>query len=214
LSRAFHRNDGQTAAIQNLALRYLLAMTLPLCVGLAVAAEPIITFFYGSGFAHAVIALRILAFSVPLVCIWAVLWRVLAARGDQRVALRALVLTTGVRLAGGYVLIMWLQSLGAAIILVGSFLLYSVLLGIGVRKDGSRVRIVRPTWRFAVAAGAMGLVVAAVEKYVELWLLVGIACVVYAAFAASVRAISPREWTYLRSLLATTGHALRGARVR
>jgi O-antigen/teichoic acid export membrane protein len=214
LSRSFHRNDGRSAAIQTFALRYLLALTLPLCVGLAVAAGPIINFFYGKGFADAVILLRILAVSVPLVCIWAVLWRVLAARGEQGVTLRALVLTTGVRIAGGYILIMWFEAIGAAIILVVSFVLYSLALGIGVHRDGSRVRIIRPAWRFAVAAASMGLVVAIADEHVDLWLLVGIACVAYAAFAAIFRAISPREWTYLRALLSSTGHALRGVRAR
>jgi O-antigen/teichoic acid export membrane protein len=203
LSRSFHLGDGRAQAIQDLALKYLLALALPLTAGLAAAAGPIVAVFYGSGFHSSVLLLRILALNVTAVSIWAVLWRVLAARGDQGTVLRAQVLTIGIRLVAGIALIAWLDALGAALATTASLAFYSAVLVLWVRHDGTRVRLVRLGWRFGAAALLMGILVALVASRLDLWALVLIAGAIYASLVLVLRAFAPDDVARFRSLLPT-----------
>jgi O-antigen/teichoic acid export membrane protein len=209
LSRSFHLGDKRAQKIQNLALKYLLAISLPLSIGLAVTADQIIRAFYGKGFGDSVLVLQILAANVTVISIWAVLWRMLAARGEQGSVLRAQTITVVVRLGLGYVLIAWLASVGAAIITVVSLALYALLLAADVRRDGTRIPLPALGWRSAAAALGMGLVTASLSGTVKLWLLIPVAAILYAALALLFRAFSAEDVARIREMVSFGGRPRR-----
>jgi O-antigen/teichoic acid export membrane protein len=201
LSRSFHLRDGRARDIQDFALKALLAIGLPLSAGLALAADPIVDKLYGSRFDDAALLLRILAVNVSIYCVHSVLWRVLAARGEQGAVLRVQVVTIAPRLAGGSMLIASLGALGAAVATPAALLLHTALLALSVRRDGTPVRVVRLVWRAALAAAVMGLVVALLAQAVDVWALVPVAAVVYGIVSIAVKAFSARELALVRQAL-------------
>lgn len=201
LSRSFHTRDGRAQEIQDQAMKYLLAVALPIAAGLFFASRQIVDTFYGDDFGNAVLLLRIMAFNVPLFCLHAVLWRVLAARGDQALMLRVQLVTTSARLMGGTALISLLRAVGAALAVPASLLLHVTLLARSVRRDGTRTPVLRLGGRFAVAATGMGFAVFAMRNTLPLWGLVPVAAVVYVVLVAAVRAFTADELATLRAVL-------------
>jgi O-antigen/teichoic acid export membrane protein len=201
LSRSFQLGDGRARQLQDLATRFLLAIGLPVSAGLAFAARPIVETLYGPGFGEAVLLLRVLAVCVAIYCVHSVLWRVLSARGEQGAVLRVQVVTIVPRLAGAAALIAWLGALGAAIAVPAVLVLHTALLGLAVRRDGTRVPLVRLAWRFGLAAAVMAVAVALLGESVAVWALVPVAVVVYGLVALAVHAFTAQELALVRRLL-------------
>jgi O-antigen/teichoic acid export membrane protein len=202
LSRSYHLNDGRAEEIQHRSTTYLLAVALPIAVGLGVTAEPIITTLFGDGFEPAVVVLRVLSATVVLFCLIGVLWRVLAARGEQALVLKVQIVSLVVRLVAGTLLIAGFAANGAAVANLVGLALFTLLLAVAVRQGGTRLHIIAPSWRFAAAAMAMGVCVASLaEAGVGLWALAAAGAVLYLAGVVVLRALSPDDTAFLGRLV-------------
>jgi O-antigen/teichoic acid export membrane protein len=164
-------------------------------------ADPIIRLLYGPNFAPSVLALQILAWNLPLYCLNGLLWRILVARGEQTSNVRVQVITACTRLASGYALISGFGHLGAALTTLANLLLHNRLLAIYIRRDGSRLHTVLLGWRFAVIALVLASIVYGLLGHVELWIMVPIAVLAYAALALLFRAFSNEDFALFQRLL-------------
>ena len=182
----------------------MLAIVLPLCAVTAVTARPIVETLYGSDFEPTVVAVRLLSLNLVIYSFHSVFWRVLAARGEQDRVLKVQLATILPRLGGGFALCSWLGSLGAAISMPLSLGLHALLLGVYVRRDGTRVRAVRLAWRFALAAMAAGAVAWIGTRYASIFVVAPLAAVSYVAFALIFGAVSGTDYTQARRLLRST----------
>jgi O-antigen/teichoic acid export membrane protein len=200
LSRSYHLADEKSQIILGKSVKYFLAMSLPLSVGMAVAAEPIVNLLYGSGFEPSIVALRLLAWNVPLFSLSSILWRALAARGQQSLVLRVRIITLLTRLGGGYLLISSLGSLGAAITAVTNLLLNTLLLLLYIKQDKTRLNLLHAGWRFALAALVMGLLTWALSPHLHLVFLVPMAGVVYGLLVFLLKAFSPDDFALFRQI--------------
>jgi O-antigen/teichoic acid export membrane protein len=201
LSRSYHLADQRAQAIQDTAIRYLLAIVLPICAVTLVTARPIVETLYGPGFEPAVIALRLLSLNLVIYSFHSVFWRVLAARGEQGRALKVQLWTILPRLGGGVALCAWLGSLGAAITMPLSLGLHTFLLGAYVRRDGTRIHAVRVAWRFALAALATAAVAWIASRYVSIFVVAPVAVVSYVVFAVLFGAVSATDYAQARRLM-------------
>ena len=149
--------------------------------------------------------LRVLAVAVAAVSMWAVLWRVLAAGDRQWSVLRAQIITIGLRVGLGYILILWLDELGAALATAGSLVIFTILLAVEINREGMRVRLLPLTWRFALASAAMGSVVAVlVGVHLPLWVFVPAAAASDLACLLGLGAFSISDISQTPALLTRT----------
>ena len=200
LSRSYHHADHTSQMIQEKSMKYLLAISLPLAVGLTVAAEPAVRLIYGPGFEPSIVALQVLAWNLPLYCSNAVLWRVLAARGQQGSVLRTQLITTCTRLVSGYTLIVSFGSLGAALATVANLLLHNCLLSFAIKRDGTQLSPWRVSWRFIVIALMMGATILPFNHQLPLWVLVPLAVAVYVTLVLVLKAFSPDNFALFRQI--------------
>jgi O-antigen/teichoic acid export membrane protein len=205
LSRAYHAGDNDTRTMLHDSLRYLLAISLPLAVGIFAAAQPILDFVYGPGFRAAVVPLKLLAWDIPLISLFAVLWRVLSAQNKHHLVFRVQVITTLGRLGLGYALISSFAALGAAITTVLSLVAHNLLLAFHIRRAGTRLRVFRLTWRLVLAAVTMGFLTAWFKYHIKLELLVAVAGICYLGLLFVLKAFSPEELALLRKALRLGG---------
>jgi peptidoglycan biosynthesis protein MviN/MurJ (putative lipid II flippase) len=138
--------------------------------------------------------------TIPLVSLWAVLWRVLSARGEHGAALESQVLTLLFRLAVGYFAIRSFASVGAAISATASMLVLDLFLVYQVRRDGSRLRFGRLAGRSALAAVGMGLITLLLRDHLQLWALVFISTAAYVAMIFVFKAFSREDFSLFRTL--------------
>jgi len=199
LSAAYQESRPRAVAIQNRSLKYMLAIAFPLAVGFAIAADALVQ-LYGDGFQESAQALRLLAWSVPIVYCNMVLWRILLARGSRRVVLRGQFIADMSAVLLALLLTPWLGYLGAAWAYLGSAVVYLLYHAYYVRRDKTPLPLVRLGSRFALAAAMMGILIWMFAPWVQLWLLVPLSAAVYAALVVLLRAFSPEEWQLLRKL--------------
>jgi O-antigen/teichoic acid export membrane protein len=200
LSRAYASSREHAQKIQEKAITCLLVVALPLSVGLAVGAGPLILLAFGPGFSGAVTPLRVLSASVVLFCLHAVLWRILAARGEQALVLRVQAVTIVARIGTGYPLISAFGAVGAAITTTVSLMLHTGLLSYCVRRDGTRMAVGRRAWRFATAAAGTGAVIWLALGHLQLWEVAPLALLAYAALVTVMRGFDAEDIALLRSL--------------
>jgi O-antigen/teichoic acid export membrane protein len=190
LSKSYHLADQKPQLILDKSIKVLLAASLPLSAGIFVAARPIVRVVYGIGFEPSVVALRLLAWSIPLACLLAVLWRALVARGQQDLVLRVDLVSTFGRLAAGYWLISSFASLGAAMTTLVSLLFHNLLLTAYLRRDGTRLNLFRLGWRPALAALGMGILIWPLSRQLQLWVLIPLGAAAYLALSIYLNVFS------------------------
>jgi O-antigen/teichoic acid export membrane protein len=197
--QSFGRRDDQPILDQS--IKYLLAISLPLAIGILVAAHPIVDLLYGPGFGPSVSLVRIMAVCVPLTFLFELLWRLLAARDQQNQMFRAQVAMSVIRLGGGYALIAWLASTGAAVSTALMILAHNLLLVWYARRDGTSLDFFRHAWRFVISALGMGTLAALlVANRADLWVVVVAAVTCYSVLVVMLRALSPAEISFIRKI--------------
>ncbi len=201
LSRSYHLADQKSQLIQDRSVKYLLALGLPITIGMTVAAASIVKMCYGADFSQTVIILQILAWNLPFSCLNSVQWRILVARGQQGSNVRAQTITFASRLLAGYLLISTWGAVGAAVTTLSNLLLHNRLLSFYIKQSGTRLSPLRLTWRFAVIAFVMGLVVAVFHDNLPLGVLVPLAAVVYVTLVVMLRAFSADDIVLFRQVL-------------
>ena len=189
----------QSRFVLEKSIKYLLAVALPLMTGIFVTARPIVHLLYGDSFASTVLLLRIMSACIPLTFLFEVLWRLLAARDLQNLMLRAQVVSTVARLAGGYVLIGWLGGLGAAISTLSILLLHDLLLAFYVRRDGTELGILRLSGRFSLAALGMAVITGIFLNRSPLIFLIPLAVACYGVVTLSLRGLSKEDFEFFRN---------------
>ncbi|MBN1562386.1 MAG: flippase [Anaerolineae bacterium] len=201
LSQAFHVGDRNFQIIQDKAIKYLLALSLPLMAGLIAAAEPLIRLIYGSEFEPAILGLRILAISIPPVFVNAVFWRVLVARDHQNLVFQARVITLFFRFIGGWLLITWGGANGAAAIFVLGSGFDMILFIYYLWREDIRINLVRLSWRFALASLGMGSIAWFLGQYIQVWWIVPVAAVIYTILIVVLKAFSVDDMALFRKVL-------------
>ncbi len=165
------------------------------------AARPIVYLFNGPGFDAAVPILRVLAWSLLLNALNAVLWRVLAARNQQHLDLRTRIVTIVVRLGGSYVFIVALAAYGAAVATVLSLVLNVLMLLYYVNQGAFKLQLVRIGWRSALASAVMGIAVWWVVPSLSLLALIPIAGCVYLGLVYLLNIFSAEDIALFRQVL-------------
>jgi len=186
--------------IRDKSIQYLVAFSLPVAAATVVLARPIIQFLYGTTFSPSIPLMRLLAINIPLVSLWTALWRILAAHDAAGTVLQSQVLAMIVRLLAGTALIIIWGSMGAAVIVpIAQFLVDGLLLAAAHRR-GADIRIVRLSWRFALATGLMSLSMIPLVPHFRLWLLIPLSGIVYIVATIAVGAFSTEDLELVRRM--------------
>jgi O-antigen/teichoic acid export membrane protein len=201
LAAAYADGDSALWAAARAPLQVVVALSLPVCVGVALVSNHLITFLYGPEFAQAVPVMTVLALSVPPMYLNIMVNQVLIARRQQMLWTKAMALACVINPALNLFFISYFQTrygngaTGAAISLL---ITEVVLAGIGVvviRGLFNRDFFVR-LGRAAVATAGMGLAVLAARGLgLAPAILVGL--VVYPILAIGLRVLSREELAQL-----------------
>jgi O-antigen/teichoic acid export membrane protein len=183
------------------ALKILLLLGMPICVGTALLAEPLVLFFAGPAYVpQAAWALRVLIWFLPFSFVNGVTQYVLIAVDRQRYLTIAFLIATAFNLAANLLLIPRGSYLGAALVTVLSEV---VLLGPfwwAISRSLPPVSLWRLAWRPALAAAGMAAVVAPLAAWN--WpLSIPVGAAVYGALLATLRGFDADDralWRRLR----------------
>jgi O-antigen/teichoic acid export membrane protein len=156
-SRLSRTTDPPAALVLGRGLKLVVAATLPLAVGAALLAEPVITLFYGSEFEDGAAALALLAPAIALFPIAHIAGGLLVAQ-DRQMALAVVYGVVAVQnVVGNFILVPFFSLEGAAIeASLTQLLLAIALVALAVRTVG------RLEWGRILAGPALAAAVAAV----------------------------------------------------
>ncbi|MFB3817522.1 MAG: oligosaccharide flippase family protein [Candidatus Methylomirabilales bacterium] len=207
LSRSYAESVERFNAMQRRAIRLLMAIAFPLATGLAVFGPRAVRLLYGAGFEEAGVLVVCLAWMPVLLFLEGVLWRTLLARNEQDVACRAQLLSVGIRLAAGCLLIPAFGYAGAAAALAISFLSFVGLHAYYVARGGTPIRFFRVNRGFLGAALGMAGVAAVLEHLVRVpvGLNVAFSMAVYGGLAYAFQAFHQEDALLIRQLVVREG---------
>ena len=197
LSRTQIADREKGRVILSQSVKYLLAISLPLMSGSFVAAGPVVRLLYGPDFEPSVPLVRIMAWCIPMAFLYELLWRLLAARDEQHLMLRAQAIMAVVRVVGGYLLIAGLASLGAAIVVAVTLAMHDLLLVYYARRDGTELGIWRQGWRLSLAALGAGGFAALLLNRSNLWVALLAAAPLYAVLVVLLKGLTPDDFALL-----------------
>ncbi len=118
VSRFLALRRERLGELTGVAIRLVLTAALPLCTGLTLLAQPILTLVFGSQYIAAAADLRIMAWMLPLSMLSSLAGSTLVGAGAERVLLRATVLGTLVSVTLAVIGVQSLGGRGAAVALV------------------------------------------------------------------------------------------------
>ncbi|RRR65996.1 MAG: flippase [Candidatus Viridilinea halotolerans] len=178
------RADGDRAAFaaaQQRTLQLLLIVAFPLAMGISLLAYDLVRFFTRSQFAdypHAVWALAILAWFLPLSFANGLLQYALIALNQQRAITRAFLLGAGFNLLANFIAIPFASVLlgradwglyaAAGITILSELVLYLVFRPLLLR-EGLPPKLLALSWRPALAALVMGLLMWSLQTLIGGW---------------------------------------------
>lgn len=183
-------------------VKYLLAVALPLTVGIAVTADRIVLFFYGDDFMASIPVLRWLALIFIPIFLNEVLWRILVARDAQHLALRTQIAGVLTKAGISLLAVPFLSYNGTVLAVLATQLVYTSLHIFYVQRHDKPIPIVRLGWRLTLAALGMGIGVWLLARHVaSIWVIVPAAVVLYGALLFLFRAFTSEEISAVRRLV-------------
>ncbi len=201
LTKAHQHSAHRSEAIQQKALKYLLAIGLPLAVGSFAIAEQTITAFYGPGFKESILVFRIMAWHTILAFANNVFWRILLARGEQNRAVLVQAVSGIIRVILSFVLGSQFGAEGAAWALIGGYTVYTGMHVYYVNRGGTQLPFLKLGGRFALAAAVMGAITLYLSSFLSFLLLIPLAAFIYLAMVILLRAFSEEDMAILYQLL-------------
>jgi O-antigen/teichoic acid export membrane protein len=188
-------------------LQVVVALSLPVCVGVALVSKNLITFLYGPDFVQAIPVMTVLALAVPPMYVNIMVNQILIARRQQMLWTKAMAVACVINPVLNLFLIPYFQTRygnGATGAAISVLLTELVLVGIGlvvIRNSFNRTFFVRIA-RAALATLGMGLAVYGARKLgLAPSILVGL--VVYPVLAVALRILSREELAQLFVLIRT-----------
>lgn len=204
LCRAMHVTVERAIDLQRTLIRLTLLLVMPVVVIFALGAEPLLVGVFGAGYAEAVPALQIGAFTLPLFVLGAASRRMLLAAAKPK----ALLVTSALAAAFHIAFAIWLVpshgAAGAAAACVVGELVAAAALLLALR---SLCRALPLEWAHGVplvAALAMAATWVVLGQYPLGFRLAG-GIVVYTVVALAFGALRADEWRSLRSILGRRG---------
>lgn len=201
LSATYQESREKAIDLQNRSLKFLLALAIPLAVGIFITAEVVINLFYGPNFNESIATLRILAWYLPLAFCNMVLYRMLYVRGEQHIVFRIQFVSEIFQVLLAVLLIPTKGSNGAAWALIGGNLGYAILSAYYIQRDKSPLPLFKLTWRFILGSIVMGLFAWVFYTRINLILLVLIAALIYTGVLLLVRAFSPDDIRIIKQMI-------------
>lgn len=205
LAAAYASGDSALWDAARAPLQVVVALSLPVCVGVALVSYHLITFLYGPEFAEAVPVMTVLALSVPPMYLNIMVNQVLIARRQQMLWTKAMALACVINPALNLFLIPYFQTkygngaTGAAISLLVTEIVLAAIGVVVIRGLFNRAFFVRLA-RAAVATAGMGLAVLGARSLgLAPAILVGL--VVYPILAVALRVLSREELAQLIELV-------------
>ncbi len=197
------RNRDETVRLAANAVTYSLLLALPMAVGGATLAGPLIKSLYRSTYAGAEPVLMVLLWWLPISFVTNIFGYVLGAIGRQSTVLRVTVANAIFNIVLNLVLIPVVGALGAAITTVATEVLgFFLLRGTVARHFGG---IIDPSRVARIALASAPLVLLTfLGDILHVALLIALGMLLYAVTAFAVRAITPHEVRYLLNLVRRT----------
>ena len=216
LAAAHGRGDQALREAAHVPLQIVMALSLPVCVGVVLVSSHLISFLYGPEFDQSAPVMALLALSVPAMYLNIMVNQILIARHQQMIWTKAMAVACVVNPLFNLALIPYFQNadgngaIGAAIGLLLTELVLAVI-GVVVVRDCFNRALMERIGRAAIATAGMGIAVLAARRFgLAPAILAGL--VVYPMLAIALRILSREELDQLLDLVRSRPGRGRGAR--
>jgi len=189
LSRHSVHSPQNLPGIYSRTLRYMMAVSLPIAVGVWALADQLVPFLYTAKYLPAVEALKIVIWVVPLMFASEFLGYVVVIANQERVVARSVVISTCINIGANLVLVPRFGFVAAAVMTV---LTEAILVGqyaFSLRKQLARTDLKAGLLLPLVSAGVMGGVLVLARGWMGLLACILVGAIIYTALLLGFRVI-------------------------
>lgn len=187
-------------------VKYGLILSLPIAIGGALLAYPLIRFLYAEEFLPAALGLQILIWDVPFMMFNSFCGNMTTIIGAERAAARIYTLNALANILLNLYAIPRFGLVGAALVTVTTDLIGALQFYLLLRRKLKLPNMLWTLARIAAAALLMGGAVSLAGR-LPLFLLIGLGTAVYGALALAFQLVEQSEWAFILRLLRWRGQA-------
>ncbi len=195
-SELYQRSRQEFSHASQLVMGHVLILAIPMGVGLAVLAEPIVLLLYGTGFSPSVTGMRVLGATLVFSYWNYVADSILIATDRERALFRVTCATAFVHVASNLALVYLYSHVGAALSVTVTQVFTSMLLTFSIRGTLSFRGHGMLIWKPALCAFAMGMLLYSLRDQ-HILLLIPMGAGVYLVGLLLTGTLDVREWRSL-----------------
>lgn len=184
----------------NLALRYVIVLSIPVVIGVFLLSDQIILLLYGAEYFQSVEVLKILIFISLISFINAPLFMVLNAIGKQKVTMINTAFTALANIIMNLILIPLFSINGAAVATIISELIFLGLSHYQLRKAGFELRILGKAFKPVIAGVLMAIAVLLMIDF-SIFMIIPVAAMLYFAVLFILREFDSEDIDLVRKVL-------------
>ncbi|HRH23778.1 MAG TPA: flippase [Candidatus Magasanikbacteria bacterium] len=202
MSEYFAHDKKRLGEVFSQGLRYLLVVSIPMCVGIMVLAHQIINTFFGREYSPSVVPLQILMVGVVAGFVNVLLGALLNATGKQKTQTTYVGITMLANIILNFILIPKMNIQGAAIAAtLGNILLFviswiTVSKNISIAYDELRTLLMK----LGVSSAAMGVVVWYTALHVQVFVAAVIGGIVFGVLFTLMKGLTTEDIAYFKSI--------------
>jgi len=197
VSRFLKDHSDRLPVLIGTAVRMILALSLPFCMGAFILARPILELVFTPEYVGALPVLRIMVWFLPFSMFNSLAGYTILAAGNERQFLRNTVIGVGTAVVFNLVAVPLAGATGAAVAIVAGEALLLALMGQSLLKI-VRPRLERKTFAPLAAAAAMGVVVYFLRG-INLVGCVGFGILTYSMILLLLRGVTPDDIGFARN---------------
>ena len=202
LSRYFTSSKDSLMFVYEKSFKFLLMLAIPLGIGTTLLADRIIIFLYGEEFAHSIIALQILIWVASILFIYSIVGYTLASINKQLVDTRITAVSALLNVGLNLLLIPTYSYVGAGIAsIVSQVFVFTCEFGY-LQKNGYKFGVSKIVLKPLCSGAFMGLLIYSLKAmYINLFVIIIGAIVIYAASLYVLKAFDEKEMEMMRDML-------------
>lgn len=210
LSRTYVEDPTQVERWYSGSTKFILLLSLPMAVGGMLLADPLIRFLYGDEFLPSILALQILIWDVPFLMFTGFCGNMTTIVGEERAAARIYTINAIANVLLNLYAIPSFGLIGAALVTVTTDLIGALQFHFLLRRKLKLPNMRSVSVRIVIASGLMGAAIVLTGGG-NLFALIGLGAVIYAALVLALRVLSDDERALILRVLHIGSPAARKA---
>ena len=202
MSSSFTTSKSSLVKMYDHGLKYILIIMIPICLGIMLLSDNIITFIYGNEYLNSIEALKILIWSLFFVSINYLFTQLLIATNRQRFATIIMFFSVITNIILNFILIQKYSFIGASFATLITEMIFCIICFAYISNYLTHLPIQNYLFKSITAAFGMGIIINLLKDLnINLFAIIAISTLVYGTVFIALKGLSDEEHSALKKII-------------